>query len=680
VAANYSTGASLKTKFWAVGLSCVLLFCIAPASALAGSIVGKITAVGGAPIPHARACARKSGDEQLSCAETTEEGKYAINSIEPFIGYKLYFQGPEGEPEYATNYWHEKATFEQGEDVFVGSGGSFEANATLVLGGRIEGTLTAEGEVPSHGRVCASIRGEIGSTCEYLSHESDYRIGNLAPGPYVVGFYVDGYRTEYSGGVTEYSSATPVSVRAGQVTAASADLKVEPGISGTVTALGTGDPVENVTVCAFPEPGLNYCSLTDEDGNYVIVTPPGTYRVLFEVDGYVTQYFDGAGDIDHARTVSVAKKPVRGIDAALEQAGPIKGQVSLSGVNGSKGEVEVCALSPTSEECVKPDPSSGAYEFPHLPPGSYKVRFSLGGYFTQFFNDKATEAEAESVTVTAGHGRSGVDATLVAEEPPTNITPPLVSGVGKIGETLSCSDGVWSGNPPSFTYEYFWFRGEEEIEGAESSTYRLGVADASELISCAVVATNSVGSEYEFSSNEIDVPALAALIVAEEGDGTGTVSSAPVGIDCGLSCTAFFAPGATITLTAAADSGSEFTGWSGACSGTGPCVVMLNSEEAEVVAGFAKQRGGGRGGDGTTTPPSPGPSTGSVPAPAPAPAPAPVTRKKPLQCKKGFRKAKLKGKVRCVKVKPKHHHRKGRPRHAAATAGAIDRRPGGGPA
>ncbi len=39
-------------------------------------------------------------------------------------------------------------------------------------------------------------------------------------------------------------------------------------------------------------------------------------------------------------------------------------------------------------------PRSGVYEFLHIPPGSYKVRFSLGGYFTQFFDDKATEAEA----------------------------------------------------------------------------------------------------------------------------------------------------------------------------------------------------------------------------------------------------------------------------------------------
>ena len=490
--------------------------------------------------------------------------------------------------------------------------------------------------------------GTIGSTCELLRHQSGYRIGNLAPGSYVVAFYIPGYRTEFSGGVTEYSSATPVSVQAGGVTAASADLKVAPGIWGTVTALGTGEPIENVTVCAFPQPGLNYCSTTDEDGNYALPIPPGTYRVQFYDDGYVIQYYEGAGDIDDATTVSVAEAPVLGIDAALEQAGSIKGRVALSGVYGSKGEVEVCALSATNEECVKPEPTSGVYEFLHIPPGSYKVSFSLPGYFTQFFNDKPTEAEAEPVTVTAGHESSGVDATLIAEEAPRNIIPPLLSGVGKIGATLSCSDGVWKGNPPSFTYEYFWFRAEgeeeEEIEGAESNTYKLGIADAGDSIYCGVEATNSVGTEPEFSSNEVVVPWLGTLSVSKTGGGSGTVSSAPAGIICGVSCAALFEEGTAITLTAVADSGSEFTGWSGACSGTGPCFFILG-EGAEVVANFATIRSDHGGGHSPSPPATPAPSVS---------APAVRQAKKPLRCKAGSRKEKYKGKIRCVKAKPRH--------------------------
>ena len=53
--------------------------------------------------------------------------------------------------------------------------------------------------------------------------------------------------------------------------------------------------------------------------------------------------------------------------------------------------------------------------------------------------------------------------------------------------------------------------------------------------------------------------------------GQGTVSSAPQGINCGVSCSStakFFRKYANVTLTAKPRAGSTFSGWSGACSGT----------------------------------------------------------------------------------------------------------------
>ena len=75
------------------------------------------------------------------------------------------------------------------------------------------------------------------------------------------------------------------------------------------------------------------------------------------------------------------------------------------------------------------------------------------------------------------------------------------------------------------------------------------------------------------------------LTVTRAGTGVGTVTSAPPGIDCGTSCTATFATGASVALTAAAADGSTFTGWSGACTGTGPCTVTMDADQA-VTATF----------------------------------------------------------------------------------------------
>jgi len=59
--------------------------------------------------------------------------------------------------------------------------------------------------------------------------------------------------------------------------------------------------------------------------------------------------------------------------------------------------------------------------------------------------------------------------------------------------------------------------------------------------------------------------------------GNGTVTSNPPGINCGTVCTASFEETVAVSLGAKPAVGSNFTGWTGACSGTGACVVVLKS-------------------------------------------------------------------------------------------------------
>lgn len=75
------------------------------------------------------------------------------------------------------------------------------------------------------------------------------------------------------------------------------------------------------------------------------------------------------------------------------------------------------------------------------------------------------------------------------------------------------------------------------------------------------------------------------LSVSKTGLGAGTVTSNPVGISCGATCSTSFANNTSVTLTASADTGSTFTGWSGVCSGTGTCTVTLDATKL-VIANF----------------------------------------------------------------------------------------------
>jgi hypothetical protein len=66
-----------------------------------------------------------------------------------------------------------------------------------------------------------------------------------------------------------------------------------------------------------------------------------------------------------------------------------------------------------------------------------------------------------------------------------------------------------------------------------------------------------------------------ALTVSTSGDGGGTVSSSPTGIECSPDCVGEYPEGAEVSLTAMASANSWFAGWGGSCSGTGSCTVNM---------------------------------------------------------------------------------------------------------
>ena len=81
-------------------------------------------------------------------------------------------------------------------------------------------------------------------------------------------------------------------------------------------------------------------------------------------------------------------------------------------------------------------------------------------------------------------------------------------------------------------------------------------------------------------------PAVSNYSLAVGLSGTGSGAVAGSGIDCGVTCTASLAGGATATLSATAANGSSFTGWGGACTGTGACVVNMTAS-TNVTASFS---------------------------------------------------------------------------------------------
>jgi hypothetical protein len=98
----------------------------------------------------------------------------------------------------------------------------------------------------------------------------------------------------------------------------------------------------------------------------------------------------------------------------------------------------------------------------------------------------------------------------------------------------------------------------------------------------------------------------------------GTVSSSPAGISCEMSgtetfgtCTADFAPGTTVTLSATAGQGAFFGGWGGDCSST-TCTVTMNDNRS-VTARFFGATGIRLPAGSVARPPRTAPVRGSTP-------------------------------------------------------------------
>jgi hypothetical protein len=71
--------------------------------------------------------------------------------------------------------------------------------------------------------------------------------------------------------------------------------------------------------------------------------------------------------------------------------------------------------------------------------------------------------------------------------------------------------------------------------------------------------------------------------------GTGTVRSSPDGTDCGAICKFNFTYNGSVVLSAEADAGPTFSGWSLAtCPGTGDCIVTMDKVKS-VSAKFTKE-------------------------------------------------------------------------------------------
>ena len=479
-----------------------------------GEITGTVTdSATHAGVSGVRECAETEGREE-ACSATNAAGEYTLSGL-PSGSYTVWFNASSEELSNGwswTEWYDGKATRGEATQVAVNAGSVTSGIDIAMHTGQVAGTVTsATDNVPlAEIEVCASSFGASPATesstigCVLTDAAGAYTIPRLRPGSYHVRFSAarvagDNYLGQYYPGVATEAKAAEVDVAAATTTAGvDAQLLTGGQIAGRVTSASTHTPLQTVSVCASPTStgvGTSECASTNAAGAYTLTgLATGSYTVKFSTDreapgsDYLESYFDDKATAGEATPVAVTAGSItEGIDAELQTAGPVFGQiagaVTAAATGTGVGGIVVCAGQNIRlpERCTRTDPA-GDYTIKGVPGGSTRVafvRYSEGpNYLSQLYSGQVMASAAAMVPVMPGGLTTGIDAQLLTGG---QITGRVTSagGPGIAGVTV-CAEHI-GGSSEAFS---------NQLHGSEEE--------------CAVTA--GAGGSASATSNTLSIP------------------------------------------------------------------------------------------------------------------------------------------------------------------------------
>lgn len=189
--------------------------------------------------------------------------------------------------------------------------------------------------------------------------------------------------------------------------------------------------------------------------------------------------------------------------------------------------------------------------------------------------------------LTPPSGITGCEAKIIAR------TVTLVEGAGGAingstnNEVLPTLTGTRVGNTLTVTLQSRWgARGPYSWQWNGNSISGTLPAFCWDLSTFALLNEGS----YTFTLVRGSTQTFVAT-VTKAGNGQGTVMANTGAINCGSTCQGSYATGTQVTLSATPSSGSVFSGWSGACTGTGSCSLTINADTS-ITATFSASASG----------------------------------------------------------------------------------------
>lgn len=381
---------------------------------------------------------------------------------------------------------------------------------------------------------------ELGVNYHTASARTDYSgayaLKDLDPGTYEIYFspgYSTALRPEWYSGSPTRDGATPVDVVADEPTlGVDAVLTRGGSISGRIVDDATGQPVTacaDVTIWMTENQGQSRTGCTDSEGNYVIGgLPTGSYKVEFNSETHVDEYWDDADGSGATLVDVVDGEDTPGIDAALSLGGSMSGRVmdAATGLPLSRIWVYASGTSTSGQWSSGWDytGTDGRFTITGLAAGDYRIEFenSNGRYLTQWYDGARTYDTATLVTVNLAEEVTGIDAAMRL----TVVDSSMGSVFGVVTDAVSgdalegiCAylyqDGSYTGMG-TCTEADGWY----ELQGVQPGTYEVGFSDPSGLYetqySDPVEVVAGAGSEVPMAMGAIRT---VAGLVTDAGTG-----------------------------------------------------------------------------------------------------------------------------------------------------------------
>ena len=421
----------------------------------------------------------------------------------------------------------------------------------------------------------------------------------LAAGSYWLGYwYADGNSRLYYlnlAGAERYKAAA-YSSTANPPTSFGTASSASSSYSLTATYVPTGSPPANTSLPAISGSAVNGQPLTASTGTWS--GSPTSYAYEWRrcdttgagcvaiAGASGTGYTLVSADVGATLRVAVTASNAAGSTTAVSAQTPVVAQMpppANSGLPAISGSAVVGQLLSASTGVWSGNPTGYAYEWRRCDTtgaACTAILAATGSTYTLTVADLGSTIRVAVTASNPGGNTTAVStqtATVAQPPPPANSGLPAISGSAVVGQLLSASTGVWSGNPTGYAYE--WRRCDTTgaactaILAATGSTYTLTVADLGSTIRVAVTASNPGGNTTALSTQTATVaqppppvntglPAISGSAVVGQllSASTGVWSGNPTGYayewrrcdTAGAACTAILAAtGSTYTLTVA---------------------------------------------------------------------------------------------------------------------------------